>query len=433
MSENSEKHFEQLLRKYLKDSLERNEAANCPDENRVSAYLEGMLPQNLRTDFERHAAQCARCHDELSLLLRSDATNSVAPAAQSKQEVKTGWRWFLNLGFKPVLAVLVVTLVSGYVGFELLQRESRQRESTGEVTQSLPRQRGVEDEKSSPPARQTAVPETTPVEPQAMNQKLQANQETGIRTAKKAAGQPGAPPASGFSKDIQERSLRDGYSPVPPEAGEAGANSRLGSKSDLLTRQTGPPGVATSAPAPQLSSSKGEEASVDVTNALTARRSAAPAAPTTTPPAQVNPPALIGPQPATDEDNRSKKNFESKESSLQKTEVRHLEADGLVASGKLKREALARSKASGVEGRSEEAKKRQLSVAGKTFELRNNVWTDTSIGEDADKTEVVIYKDSSEYAEQVKPLAAYRSLLARDEDCRIEFREKVYYIKSAQQ
>jgi len=425
MSQNLEKHFEQLLRKHLKESLERNEAANCPDENRVSAYLEGMLPQNQRTDFERHVAQCARCQDELSLLLRSDATNSVA--TQSKQKVKTGWSWFLSFRFKPVLAVLVVTIVSGYVGFELL-RESRQRESTADVAQWLQQEHRVEDEKSSsPPRQQTAAPQIMPVESRTINQKLEANQESGMRAAKKAAGEPGAPPARGFSKDSKELSLRDSFSPVPTEAGEAGANARLGSKSDLLTRQNGPSGVATSAPVSQPSSSKDEEAS-----ALAPRRLAAPADPTATQPRPVNRSAFIGPQPATDEDNSSKKNVASKESFLQKTEVRHLEADGSAASGKLKQEALVKAKASRAEGRSDEAKKRQLNVAGKTFELRNNVWTDTSIGEDANETEIVIYKDSSDYGEQIRSLTDYRSLLVRDEDCRIKFQGKIYYIKGSQ-
>jgi hypothetical protein len=433
MNESSEKHFEQLLRKRLKDSLERNEAANCPDENRVSAYLEGVLPHNERTDFERHLAQCARCHDELSLLLRSDATDSVAPATQAKQEVKTGWTWFLSFGFKPVLAVLAVTIVSGYVGFELLQRESRQRESAAEVAQSLSQKGGVEDEKSLPPARQqTAAPEITPVEPRSMNQTLEADRETGIRSHKKVAGEPSAPPVSGFSKDSQQRSLRDAFSSVPPEAGEAGANTRLGSKSDLLAKQSVPSGIATSAPAPQASPTKASDKSGGAVNALTVRHNAALPDPAVTPSPPVNRPALIGPQASPEEENRSKKNLASTEPFLQKTETRHLEADGLVDSGKLKQEPLVRSKASSPEGRIDEVKKRQLTVAGKTFELRNNVWTDTSISEDASETEVVIYKDSSDYADQTKSLADYRSLLTRNEDCRIKFQGKVYYIKGSQ-
>ena len=47
----------------------------------------------------------------------------------------------------------------------------------------------------------------------------------------------------------------------------------------------------------------------------------------------------------------------------------------------------------------------QIEVFGKTFELRNNVWVDLSIEEKEKKNLTFIYKNSSRYQEQVKPLA----------------------------
>jgi hypothetical protein len=98
---------------------------------------------------------------------------------------------------------------------------------------------------------------------------------------------------------------------------------------------------------------------------------------------------------------------------------------------KLKEEASINPK---VEGSGEQGGREPLRLRadGKTFELRNDVWTDLSIKEsEAGQVDVTIYKDSSDYQQQVKPLSAYNSVLSRYEDCLVEHEGKIYLVKSS--
>src|SRR5262249_47544201 len=97
--------------------------------------------------------------------------------------------------------------------------------------------------------------------------------------------------------------------------------------------------------------------------------------------------------------------------------------------GRLKQEVSINPK---VEGEPTVSEQHRLRVAGKTFELRNDVWTDLSIKErEAGQVDVTIYKGSSDYEQQVKPLSAYNSVLSRDEDCLVEHEGKIYIVKSS--
>ena len=413
MRQDPEKVFDTLLRRHLGDNLEKV-STGCPDENTVSAYLEGALPQKSRADFEKHAALCARCQEELGFLLRSSGPTVAdpSPPALSAQDTRSSWlttlqaglAWFSNLGMKPALAILAVTLISGYVGIELFQRESVRRQSSAEVAQSMPQdRRGVREETLSHPAQETGKQkaELKTLTPEAANEKLRANQD-GLTPAKKMAASKESVvlPDGALSKDENlQKPLRNVYSPAPPESSEADKTSLPGSRSDNLSRS----GAAAlpGAPPPQPSSSVVKEQKRDEANGLKRSLYAGKPNVVTAQSAPENQPISASDQPSADEEASSKTDLKAKEASLQKTKVHDLTV------GRSKQEASARSQVEGAQGPPEDRKPRQLRVAGKTFELQNNVWTDLSISDQSEKAEVVIYKNSSDYPEQIKPLSAY--------------------------
>ena len=67
-----DKAFEVVLKKYLgsgSNSLET--VQHCPDENIITAYMEGQLPAEVKASFEKHASRCSRCQEELAVLLQT--------------------------------------------------------------------------------------------------------------------------------------------------------------------------------------------------------------------------------------------------------------------------------------------------------------------------------------------------------------------------
>ena len=441
MRENPEKVFEGLLRKYLKENLKTGQVATeCPDENTVSAYLGDRLTQNLRNEFERHASLCARCQNELGFLLKMEGPLTITPSpeALASREYEGGWlkviqpgfTWLSNLGLKPVLAILTVTLISGYVGLELFQRESQRREPAPEMAQSPPQKSSrAEEEQRATQKLEKGADENKPVTPEALSEAVRVNQQRYRQMAQHdsaskvlGGGKQIAAPGDTISKDANRKdSLRDTFSPAPSEPSEGDKGLQTAQSSHSLTRRQAMAGPSRSA-APPPASPEAAQQKTDLTNTPESqptndKRNAVPA----------NQPALTGAQHAADDE---KTIFAANESSREKAKVHNLTAGAVVTSGKPKQEAAARSRPDGAEGR----KQPQLRVGGKIFELRNNVWKDLSISENDEDTEVVvIYKNSSEYEEQIKPLSAYQAVLARNEDCQIEFQGKVYYVKGPTQ
>jgi hypothetical protein len=440
MRENPEKVFEGLLRKYLKENLKTGQVATqCPDENTVSAYLEDRLTQNLRNDFERHASLCARCQNELGFLLKTEepAVTTISTGALAKEEfegggwlkmIQPGFTWLSNLTLKPVLAILTVTLISGYVGFELFQRQSQRREPALEMAQSPPQDSSrAEEEHRATQKLEKGAAENKPVTAEAVSeavsqQRYRQMAQHDSATKVLGGGKQIAAPGATISKDAnREDSLRDAFSPAASEPSEGDKGLQTAQSSDRLTRRQAMAGPSRSA-APPPASPEAAQQKTDLTNTPESqptndKRNAVPA----------NQPALTGAQHAADDE---KTIFAANESSREKAKVHNLTASAVVTSGKPKQEAAARSRPDGAGGR----RQPQLRLGGKVFELRNNVWKDLSISENDEHAEVVvIYKNSSEYEEQIKPLSAYHAVLARNEDCQIEFQGKVYYVKGPTQ
>jgi len=448
MSRDQKKAFEALLKKHLSDNLRAGKIqTECPDENVVSAYLEGILTQDLQADFEEHASRCVRCQEELSLLLKSPdmAAVSLSKPSPVKADKSSWWTtfqaslaWLSNLGLKPVLAVLAVTLISGYVGVELFQRESRQRESAAtEVAQPIPQVRsGVEKDERSNSAQERDQRQAKPAAPEVVTDRVTAKQEGYLNTAETAgrAAESVAPPNDMRSKDAnQEQSLRGVYSPAPVESSGADRKVQLGGRSDAPARQRVVAGLP-AAPSPDPSLSVAKEQSVDEANAqepLSAGKKDVSA----TRAVAANQPTLVSVQPSTNEQAQAKTDVKAKQASIERKLSRHEpRASSLGALGKVRAEVSAPPKEEAGAVPLADKEQRQVRVAGKVFELRNNVWTDLSIEKREDReVDITIDRHSADYLEQIKPLSAYKSVLSRDEDCLIEHQGKIYHIKNSRQ
>src|SRR5262245_40480058 len=232
MKQDSEETFEALLKRQLRDNRgAAHVSTDCPDENIVSAYLEGSLVENLRTDFETHASLCARCQDELGLLVKSQevalASSAAAPPVSAAQSgwvatLQAGWTWLLSLGPKPALAVLTVMLISGYIGVELFQREWQGRKSATDVAYTVPQDPGdTKEDKQDVSAPDAEDGTTESVHLSAAKENLKTKQEGHLTSAKNVVGADAKATFSydRFPKDAgQGRLLRDTYSPVFPES-----------------------------------------------------------------------------------------------------------------------------------------------------------------------------------------------------------------------
>src|SRR5690242_15095695 len=93
MKKHTQDTFDGLLRKHLtKEQALRKDSLPCPDENTVIAYSEGSLPQNLKEGFEKHAAFCPRCQQELALFLKLERGPEFAsPPALRSAGSKGNW------------------------------------------------------------------------------------------------------------------------------------------------------------------------------------------------------------------------------------------------------------------------------------------------------------------------------------------------------
>jgi Putative zinc-finger len=445
MKQDSEKIFQALLKRQLRDDFAAAKVSTeCPDENVVSAYLEHTLAEDLRTDFERHASMCARCQEELALLVKSQGAAPASAVTQPVSAAKSGWLatlqaagiWFSNAGPKPVLGVLVVMLISGYVGVELYQREWQGRQSATDMAHTIPQDRKVtetDNHEGSVLEVENGTGETRPVPPSTPKEKLKANQEGYLTGARRVVGgdAPAARPSDGLSKDAsREKLLRDTYSPVRTESSAKDKTPRFeSSQSESLARQPTMAGLPET-PSPEPSSTVVRS---DNTAAKAPERQlpASKKTAVTTLAGTESRRALVQDQRAAPDEDHVNTNGRDKEDFLK----RQANANDLSASrattGKLKEEASINPKVE-ASGERRGREPLRLRAAAKTFELRNDVWTDLSIKEgEAGQVDLTIYKDSSDYQQQVKPLSAYNSVLSRHEDCLVEHEGKIYFVKSS--
>jgi len=103
-SRDQEKAATNLLRQSLRDSGE-----NCPGPDILAAYFERSLDIEESARFERHLSRCARCREQLTVLVRAGPPHAgvgAQPHEPSFWPSLLDWRWLA-----PVAAALIVTAV----------------------------------------------------------------------------------------------------------------------------------------------------------------------------------------------------------------------------------------------------------------------------------------------------------------------------------
>jgi hypothetical protein len=446
MKRHTQDTFDALLGKHLtKEQAHKKDSLPCPDENIVVAYSEGSLPLNLKEEFETHASSCPRCQQELALLLKVEegpefASSPPLPSGSSSGNwlssiVVGGFESFQNLGLRPVLSILVVTLISGFLGYELLLQHQLDRSPSPRLAGPIspngpPVKQGSDSAQTFGPEREQFGQEISA--PQAADEKTAAisSRHSSNKTSTPTNSPAAAPPATlpGTSKETNERTaLRDNRA---AEARRDEADTMATANSDLEAhrkeRQTAEPSLLPTAIPSRAESSDQSSDPKDATivpnqkpSPYASYRAVGQASRNAqTVAGSTSSPKIQGAHEEAKKDTDRLK--------MAKSAGRPVE-DAPQGQDKLEG---ARSNALSVLESSSGDQFTRLNVADKTFELRNNTWTDASIDENQKVTPVVVYKNSPRYREQMKSLSAYQTVLSRPEDCLLKYEGKIYLLKN---
>jgi hypothetical protein len=143
MSAEKKNPFEELLKSHLSASLSRAPAEPCPDENWMAAYLEGSQNDHFTKTFEQHLLQCDRCQSEMALLLKTHETELRRIRLSPRLNRVLGsnlltdlFGWTRAAAFRPVFAILLVSVVIGVVGYRVLRDDRVLLERSTETAES---------------------------------------------------------------------------------------------------------------------------------------------------------------------------------------------------------------------------------------------------------------------------------------------------------
>ena len=422
MSPEKKNPFEQLLKSHLPASLSQPPAEPCPDENWMAAYLEGSQSDHFKKTFEQHLLQCDRCQSEMAFLLKTHETEAkpvpsvlTAQPSPSSNLLSVLFGWTRAATFRPVFAILLVSVVTGVVGYRLLRDDrilsERAVETAGSKppktvwpeAEKAPTASPVNDQKS-PEQKPSATPEPSMVRRQAVDGRLEA------------AG--GSQAQSGdlrnkMKSNSQDREMKDGFAAEPPAAAPAEPNRDANDR--LERRDTA---VSTQALPEQL---KKESVSASVTgrqNSQVETKADETAANTKT----VQPAAPAGARSALGALS-ARKMEQDKPASVEQASAADAapKKKQVVAEGKGEAGTFAASEATVVN---------QIEVGGKRFDLRDGLWRDASILP-GDPGPTVVNMLSPDFEKYRKQLALYQPVISRPEDFLIKLHNRVYRIQKA--
>jgi hypothetical protein len=425
MSLEKKNPFEQLIKSHLSASLSRPPAEPCPDENWMVAYLEGSQSDQFKKTFERHLLQCDRCQSEMAFLLKTHETEakpmpSVLRAEPSPRNSLLAllFGWTRAATFRPVFAILLVSIVTGVVGYRLLRDDRILLERSVETAESkAPKgsaRLDADNQQAAPPVtdqksleqKPSATSEPSPVRRQAAQDRLEAASQT--------QAQPGDL-RNKVKSNSQDREMKDGFAEEPPSSAPAepnrDANGRLERRDVAASTQALPEQLQKES----LSASKGGrqnselETKADETSANTRKQPMRPAAP-------VGARAALGAVSARKTEQDKPANAEEE-----------IAAD---AAGK-KKQGLAEGKGeAGAFAASEATAVSQIEVGGKRFNLTDGLWRDASILP-GDPWPTVVNMLSPDFEKYRKQLALYQPVISRPEDVLIKLHGRVYRIQKA--
>jgi hypothetical protein len=426
MSPEKKDPFDQLLKSHLSASLSRPPADSCPDENRIVAYLEGSQSEPFKKAFEQHLLQCDHCQSEVASLLKSSVMEAqLQPVAQAASASPRGNLLALLFGqtrvtaFRPVFAILLVSVVTGFVGYQLLREDRGLRERPLETAESTQRKNSagadagnisagpsVGDQKSqeqkpslqaeASPRREIArdgfeVGGTSQTQPTDLRNRAKTNSQDGEMKDALAAKSPSAIPAE------SNRNASGG-----PERRSVSVASQR--SPELLRKES------LSASVSERGDSQPKVKADEVSGAK-AKNSELPAAPAAARP-------VLG-------ELSERKAEQDKPAAAQEVH----------ATNALANEKQVLMQSTGQAGAATAAGKKAVSrmeAGGKSFDLSDGVWRDVSILPN-DPLPTVVNKNSRDFEKHRKQLAPYQAVISRPEDVLIKLQNRVYRVQKAPQ
>ena len=125
----------------------------------MAAYLEGSQSEHFKKTFERHLLQCNRCQSEMALLLKPRVNESQSmptplradPSPRSNL-LEVLFAWTRASAFRPVYAILLVSVVTGVIGYRILRDDRILQGPSMETTESAARTNSASPKADQPPA-----------------------------------------------------------------------------------------------------------------------------------------------------------------------------------------------------------------------------------------------------------------------------------------
>jgi hypothetical protein len=422
MSLEKKNPFEQLLKSHLSASLSRPPAEPCPDENWMVAYLEGSQSDHFKKTFEQHLLRCDRCQSEIALLLEAPVTEAKPMPSTLAAEPSARTSLFANLfgwmraaAFRPVFAILLVSVITGVVGYQILRDDRILRERVVETAESrAPKSSDWADADSQPappPLNDQKSVEQKPNVTSSLVRRQGAQDR--LEAAREAQAQPGDL-RNKLKSNSQDSEMKDGFAAEPPSSVPAEPNRDakgaklerrdVGISSQALPEQLQKESASASVVERQNSP---PDTKADETAANAKKQPMRPAAP-------AGARATLGALSARKVEQDKPANAEEE-----------IAAD---AAGK-KKQGLAEGKGeAGVFVASEARAVSHIEVGGKRFDLSDGLWRDSSILP-SDPWPTVVNVLSPDFERHRKQLALYQPVISRPEDVLIKLHSRVYRIQ----
>jgi hypothetical protein len=443
MNQNRKDSFESLLRRHLSSEMLSKGTSNlCPDENGMTAYLEGTQAERFNSDFEKHLLNCVRCQAELALLLKSGAISeesaaaklATAPEAKPRRSLASFWsNWLKIPAFRPAFAILIVSLVSGVIGYRLIQEQQRSARSE-QVAQSMQKDNaspvppglnsgGLQPSSTSSRREASSREETSDLKqnlkgPVIRNQgtfeseRKDASARSALEKSKAERTDKDAnearderyaaePVADALSQSEGAEFLNQARTSAPPQAASPREDSETVSKESVSSqegRQQSDFGTTAARSAEDGRDTSGERSSGKP------RRAAVPAAPA------ANALSKTDREKVTERDDQT----EAADSRAKREKKQSLEGE--------RRETLGLAVGT----------PRRIEAGGKLFELRGDLWRDSTISESGQVSPVVVRYPSPEFESLRKDLVPYQPVLSRPEDVLMKLNDRIYRIKKIQ-
>jgi hypothetical protein len=406
MKQNRKDPFELLLRKHLSSEGLSKRGAQCPDENWMAAYLEGTQIKQRNADFEKHLLQCLRCQAELSLLLKSagmedESKSSTYPALPTVPSQRRWLDWMRPLTFKPVFALVVVGFVSVFVGYRLI-RESKVNAPAEQAAQSLSKEMSLPE-----PNRNVSSSEGLEIANQKPVDRNSVDSRKGPHSSPSDSERANAAKERPFS-ERESKQQTDRFDKA--DATEPFARS----KPDEEAREA--PSAPPAAPLPASPESDLKDSSSSQDTSRNLRSQSARQARAKRPPERLSGAHPTGSAGAVAQEKINSGARSERDQAAEMTEL----------APEKRKEGLAASSA--IAARDLHSPER-IEVAGKLFELRDHVWTDTAIQEDEAVQAEVIPIPSREFQNRRAALTPFEAVLSRPEDVLIKLDHKVYRLR----